>query len=576
MRFQCSHCQCILDIEDCEPGEMVVCGQCQAAVQVPMTPISPTAVLGDFVIIRDIGEGGMGKVYLAHQISLDRDVALKILSGKLAEDLSFIQNFINEARMAASLNHPNIVQAYAVNVDAGLYYFAMEFISGMTLKEILQKKKRLSAKEVLQIGIDIASALDYAWRERKMLHRDIKPDNIMITDDHCIKLADLGLAVRQTDEDQDGDQELYGTPQYIAPELLLNRRADVCSDMYSLGATLYQALTGQYPYNAADVNDLVLKHGQEPLPSIASIVQDGCPSLNTVIEILLSKRPYQRYSSFTDLLNDLKAVKEQNPIKGKLHLLSQAPLDFGADDPLALVGSGEKSSSGTSEGGACIPKKRKGAVVFVKKKLSRSSDANSSDDGTVLDHSFQKSGVSSEEESEKPEELDPLSELAGPSSKKSGKKWIGGILFLVVVFLFAGGIIGVVFFYKGAFWQHDKDAGGEQITSISNVQLELNRIKENIKSGSPEAEIMEQLWSVGRQLTSSSVDYSAYLAVASPYIERKMVSERASEIDALHAKWAEKNAEYEALKNQEQKDAEARAERKQIAEEKKAEQERVV
>ncbi|NLF60016.1 MAG: serine/threonine protein kinase, partial [Lentisphaerae bacterium] len=174
MRFQCSQCQCILDI-DAQPGELVACGQCSSAVTVPPTPTSPGAILGDFAIVREIGVGGMGTVYLARQISLDRDVALKVLLPTFAEDVAFIQSFINEARAAASVNHPHIVQAYAVNSDQGLYYFAMEFVDGPTLKELLDQHGALPVDKVIDIANDIASALDYAWQGKKIIHRDIKP-----------------------------------------------------------------------------------------------------------------------------------------------------------------------------------------------------------------------------------------------------------------------------------------------------------------------------------------------------------------------------------------------------------------
>jgi len=230
-------------LDDCQPGELVQCGQCGNAVQVPATRTSPGALLGDFVIEKEIGVGGMGSVFLAHQVSLDRDVAIKILLPNFAEDTSFIQVFINEARMAASLNHPNIVQAYAVNVLDGVFYFAMEFVDGMTLKQMIEKDGPMPADKVLEIASAMVSALSYAWQEKKLVHRDIKPDNIMINSQGQIKLADLGLARKITELNADGTSELYGTPQYIAPELLFGNPANEQSDIYSLGATLYHVLT---------------------------------------------------------------------------------------------------------------------------------------------------------------------------------------------------------------------------------------------------------------------------------------------------------------------------------------------
>ena len=260
MRFQCSHCAGILAIDDCQPGEAVACGHCGSAVAVPATRVSTGAVIGDFVIREKLGEGGMGSVYLAHQISLDRAAALKILHPRYGGDAGYIQQFLREARAAAALNHPHIVQAYAVGDDDGLFYFAMEYVRGSTLKQVLMHGGRLVPERALQIAQQVASALDFAWQHQGLIHRDIKPDNIILTDDGTVKLADLGLARKMTDIASDGTQELYGTPQYISPEQLLGYAGDNRSDIYSFGATLYHALTGRFPFQGSDPGDIAQRH----------------------------------------------------------------------------------------------------------------------------------------------------------------------------------------------------------------------------------------------------------------------------------------------------------------------------
>ena len=147
MRFQCNHCRALLELDDVQPGEIVQCPTCLSPVAVPESVTSPRALLGDFVIKNLIGNGGMGTVYLAHQITLDRDVALKVLHADFSDDTAFIQNFINEARAAANLNHPNIVQAVAVNCDEGRWYFAMEYIDGSTLKQMLAQNGRIPERQ---------------------------------------------------------------------------------------------------------------------------------------------------------------------------------------------------------------------------------------------------------------------------------------------------------------------------------------------------------------------------------------------------------------------------------------------
>ena len=148
MRFQCSECNGIVDVDDSRLGQKVQCGHCESAVRVPETRVTPGAIIADFIIIQEIGRGGMGVVYEAHQISLDRPAALKILEEE-AQDPEFVANFIKEARAAAKLNHPHIVQAYAVGEDKGIYYFAMEFIDGLTMKDIIKRDKVISPEDAI-------------------------------------------------------------------------------------------------------------------------------------------------------------------------------------------------------------------------------------------------------------------------------------------------------------------------------------------------------------------------------------------------------------------------------------------
>ena len=177
MRFQCPECHEIVSVDQAEAGSNVQCGRCQKVVPVPASRTAPGAVIADFIIIRELGRGGMGIVYLSHQISLDRSAALKVLAESFANNTEFVVGFIKEARAAAKLNHPHIVQAYAVGEDEGLYYFAMENVDGKTMKEVLAEKKIIPVEEATQIIQQIAEALDYAWKEQRLVHRDIKPEN---------------------------------------------------------------------------------------------------------------------------------------------------------------------------------------------------------------------------------------------------------------------------------------------------------------------------------------------------------------------------------------------------------------
>ena len=192
IRFQCPHCRGIVASEKWEAGAATVCAYCSKDVNMPVERLSAGVVIGDFLLIRKLGEGGMGIVYLAHQLSLDRPAAIKILNTTFSQQTEAVQAFIREARSAAKLNHQNIVQAYAVGEDDGIYYLAMEYIDGKTMKAVLQENKKIAPRRAAEVIMQIAEGLDCAWSEQKLIHHDIKPDNILFVKG-VPKLADIGL-----------------------------------------------------------------------------------------------------------------------------------------------------------------------------------------------------------------------------------------------------------------------------------------------------------------------------------------------------------------------------------------------
>ena len=262
MKIYCEKCKSVFEAERPESGAQTVCPKCGAMVNFPETPTSPGAVIGDFLIEREISKGGMGEVFLARQLSLDRPVALKVLQDRFLNDKEYVESLFREARAAGKINHPNIVQAYAVGEENGIFYFAMEYVRGETFKQILQRQKKLDFMQAAKVVREIASALDAAWREQKLVHQDIKPDNIMLDANGFAKLADLGLARVAGNENRDEEvgDEVMGTPQYISPEQLTGVPTDVRSDIYSLGATLYQFVTGRFPYVADTAEEIARMH----------------------------------------------------------------------------------------------------------------------------------------------------------------------------------------------------------------------------------------------------------------------------------------------------------------------------
>ena len=307
MQFQCPKCSGAVSIDESNLGKTVSCGHCKAIVNAPKSRFDAGVIINDFIVERELGVGGMGVVYLARQISLDRYVALKILKEKYAEDEEFIVQFVREARSAAKLNHPNIVQAYAVGEENGIFFFAMEYVDGKTMKEILAEEKKIDPQRAAKIVREIAVALDYAWSESKIVHHDIKPDNIMLTKGGKAKLADLGLASMFGDSevDESGD-EVLGTPQYISPEQLLGDKTDVRSDIYSLGATFYHFVTGTFPYLGDTPTESAHKHVngvfQPPIERDSSVPQ----AVNDIISKMMAKDVNQRYQSADELALDLK------------------------------------------------------------------------------------------------------------------------------------------------------------------------------------------------------------------------------------------------------------------------------
>lgn len=268
-----------------------------------------------FKIMQKIGAGAMASVYKARQLSLDRIVAIKILPKRLSEDAEFVDRFYKEGQAAARMNHNNIVQAIDVGEYGGYHYFVMEFVDGVTVYDHLVKNKTYQEKEALDLIIQIARALEHAHK-RGLIHRDVKPKNIMITKDGTGKLADMGLA-RQADDVAAAEAEkgrAFGTPYYISPEQIRGvLDVDFRADIYSLGGTLYHMLTGKVPFEGATPTQIMQKHLKQVLTPPDHINKSISTGLAEVVERMLAKNRDQRYGTTTDLLVDLERVRDGKP-----------------------------------------------------------------------------------------------------------------------------------------------------------------------------------------------------------------------------------------------------------------------
>jgi len=269
--------------------------------------------LGGFRIIKKLGQGGMGAVFLARQLSMDRDVALKVLPQSLARDRDFVQRFVREARAAAQLSHVNIVQAIDVGHVGGYHYFAMEFVDGRDLKEVLKWDGRLPEQRALEIAQQLAGALHYAHTTAGIIHRDVKPENVLITPDGIPKLADLGLArqVVQGGTDLTRAGVAIGTPNYISPEQVRGQTdLDGRTDVYSLGATLYHLLTGDPPYLGGTPAEVMAKHLSDPVPDARAASPDVSPAAAAVVQKAMAKDRDQRYATAQAFADDVTSLLE--------------------------------------------------------------------------------------------------------------------------------------------------------------------------------------------------------------------------------------------------------------------------
>lgn len=294
------------------PEEVVPVSSPEIGVEILAPKVGPSSVLGPYEILEYIGGGGMGRVFRAFDARLSRLVALKVLTPEQASDPQTLARFQNEARSAARLNHPGIVQVYAAGEQNGVYYIAFEFIEGVNLRKLVEDKGPLPWVDAVRYVLQVAEALDHA-NKRGVVHRDIKPSNIIITNDGQAKLIDLGLArVFHPDgrsQDLTSSGTTLGTFDYIAPEQARDPRlADVRSDIYSLGCTLYFLLTGQPPFPGGTVLQKLLQHQTEEPPDVRTVRRDVPEALVRILRRMMAKSPRQRFSSAADLAAALREV----------------------------------------------------------------------------------------------------------------------------------------------------------------------------------------------------------------------------------------------------------------------------
>ena len=264
-----------------------------------------------YQIIKTLGEGGMANVYLAHDTILDRNVAVKVLRGDLANDEKFVRRFQREALSASSLSHPNIVEMYDVGEDDGQYYIVMEYVDGKTLKQVLKSRGKLSITEVIDIMLQLTDGMAHA-HDAYIIHRDIKPQNIMILSNGMIKITDFGVAASLNSTQLTQTNSVMGTVHYLPPEQAQGKGSTIKSDIYSMGIMMYELLTGLVPYKGDNAVEIALKHLKEPVPSVRKVDPTIPQSIENIIIRATAKNPKNRYTDARSMHEDLKTALDDS------------------------------------------------------------------------------------------------------------------------------------------------------------------------------------------------------------------------------------------------------------------------
>ena len=287
---------------DLPPLATTPCQKCGHKLMVPMQ-------LRQFELRGVIGSGGMGTVYRSFDNTLQREVAVKLMKKELAEDAGSLESFFREARACASLNHTNIIHIYTFDEWEGLRYLVMELADHGSLDSRIEKFQRIPELDVLDVGIKISSALNLALKHN-LLHRDIKPANILFNADNEPKLVDFGLA-RSAEAEYVVDDVAWGTPYYVAPEKIKRDPETFLSDMYSLGGTLYHALTGHVPFEAPTIDEVVAAHVQTPLTPPNQVIPEITESTSDALLKVMAKSPEERFLSYDELIMALESARSK-------------------------------------------------------------------------------------------------------------------------------------------------------------------------------------------------------------------------------------------------------------------------
>jgi len=296
----CPGCGQAVETTGLEPFAKVACPKCGTQLRVER-------VFENFAVVEPLGSGGMGSVYKARDARLNRFVALKLLRKEFAGDASFTAKLKDEARITASIKHPHVIEVFSVGEDHGQFYVVMELVDGGSLDDQMEDEKRISELKTLEVGIQVAKGLQAALRAG-LIHRDIKPGNILFADRNTAKIVDFGLALFAAQHAAETDGEIWGTPYYVAPERLTGEPEDFRSDLYSLGATLFHAVSGRPTFTNETQSAAELKRLKTNPIGLKKVMPELCDETSTVIDKMLRPNPDERQKSYQELIVELEAA----------------------------------------------------------------------------------------------------------------------------------------------------------------------------------------------------------------------------------------------------------------------------
>jgi len=336
-----------------------------------------TLLLNRYELLEKIGEGGMGTVYKAKCHLLNRFVAVKILKTELSDDEEFVARFKKEGTSIARLSHPNIVNVYDIGSENHINFIVMEYINGKTLKEVINENGRLSSEETLNIVLQITKALECAHKNN-IIHRDIKPDNIMIKEDNVAKVMDFGIAKVVGSVTVTNSNKIMGSVRYFSPEQAKGNFVDCRTDIYSLGIVMYEMVTGKVPYNAESAITIAMMHIQQTVTAPKEIITDIPENINQVILRAMQKEPIKRYQTakgMSDVLSAIKVdpnykVEVNNGVDDDTNIMNDAKVSYIRDDFTTVMSKAAVSELTTNKKDRVIlgtkrPSKNKKAMIII-------------------------------------------------------------------------------------------------------------------------------------------------------------------------------------------------------------------